>query len=163
MSDDNASRRWSAAYIDYLRSECHLADNTVQAYGRDMVRFLKWLGTRAIAKLTVTELAEFVGYLSDQKLAPSSIARHLVSTKMFFRYLQLEGVLVDNKVELLGSQKLWQRVPQVLSPREVDQFLRAPKPVEVYGWRDRAGGKWASTRTVRVATTPARAPAILGA
>jgi integrase/recombinase XerD len=138
LTADNASRRWGEAYIDYLRSECHLAENTVMAYGRDMKRFLKWLGKRHIARLSVTELSDFVGYLADQQLAPSSVARHLVSIKMFFRYLQLEGVLVDNKVELLGSQKLWQRIPEVLSPRDVDNFLNAPHRSDLYYFRDRA-------------------------
>lgn len=138
LASDNASKRWGEAYIDYLRSECHLAENTVMAYGRDMRRFTKWLGSRAIARLTVSELSDFVGHLADQKLAPSSIARHLVSVKMFFRYLQLEGVLVDNKVELLGSQKLWQRVPSVLSPKMIDLFLNAPSRGELYYARDRA-------------------------
>ena len=92
----------------------------------------------AVARLTVSELADFVGHLSELKLAPASIARHIVAIKMFFRYLQLEGVLVDNKVELLGSQKLWQRVPEVLSPKSVDLFLNAPAKGDLYYFRDRA-------------------------
>lgn len=137
-SSENSTRRWSEAYTDYLRSECHLAENTVMAYTRDMKRFTHWLGKRSIKKLTISELSDFVGFLSSESLAPTSIARHIVAVKMFFRYLQLEGVLVENKVELLGSQKLWQRVPSVLSPREVDRFLNAPKRIEVYFYRDRA-------------------------
>ncbi len=138
LNPTDASARWGEAYIDYLRSECHLAENTVMAYARDMRRFSKWLGQRQIAKLTISELSDFVGHLGDQKLAPASIARHIVAVKMFFRYLQLEGVLVDNKVELLGSQKLWQRVPEVLSPKLIDQFLNAPHRSELYYLRDRA-------------------------
>ena len=138
LNRENSTRRWSEAYSDYLRTECHLADNTVMAYGRDMRRFLEWLGKRSVQSLTIAELSDFVGFLSDQKLAPASVARHVVAVKMFFRYLQLEGVIVDNKVELLGSQKLWQRVPSVMSPREVDRFLRAPRRVEIYHFRDRA-------------------------
>ena len=138
LNQSNATRRWSAAYTDYLRSECSLAENTVMAYTRDMKRFTTWLGKRSIQKLTVTELSDFMAYLTAQKLAPSSIARHIVAVKMFFRYLQLEGVLVDNKVELLGSQKLWQRIPSVMSPGEVDRFLMAPKRYELYHFRDRA-------------------------
>ena len=138
LTEENASRRWGEAYVDYLRSECHLAENTVMAYQRDMRRFTKWLGKRQIAQLSVSELSDFVGHLGEQQLAPSSIARHIVAIKMFFRYLQLEGVLVDNKVELLGSQKLWQRVPEVLSPRAVDRFLQAPSRGELYFHRDRA-------------------------
>ena len=138
LSAENATKRWGEAYVDYLRSECHLAENTVMAYGRDMKRFTGWLGKRHVARLTVSELADFVGHLSELQLAPASIARHIVAVKMFFRYLQLEGVLVDNKVELLGSQKLWQRVPEVLSPKSIDLFLDAPSKGDLYYFRDRA-------------------------
>ena len=55
------------------------------------------------------------GVADGRELAPASISRHVVSLKVFFRYLQLEGVLTDNQAELLGTQKLWQRVPTVLS------------------------------------------------
>ena len=58
-----------------------------------------------------------------EQLAPASIARHIVALRMYFRYLQLEGVLQENLAELLGSQKLWQRIPQVLSPTMVMRFL----------------------------------------
>lgn len=137
LSETLASQ-WGESFVDYLRSECHLALNTVMAYQRDMRRFSAWLGNRSVKTLTVAELADFVGSLADQQLAPATIARHIVAIKMFFRYLQLEGILTDNKVELLGSQKLWQRVPSVLSPSAVDDFLTAPSRSEYYYFRDRA-------------------------
>lgn len=138
LDSTNATARWIESYIDYLRSECHLAENSVLAYGRDIRRFSHWLKKRSIASLQVADLSDFVAWLSDQKLAPASIARSIVAIKMFFKYLQLEGVLVDNKAELLGSQKLWQRIPKVLSPRDVDRFLNAPRKIEPYYFRDRA-------------------------
>lgn len=133
--------RWQESFIEYLRSECHLSANTVSAYGRDMVHFQTWLqtiGGPAEESLSVTELSDWVAWLSGRGLAPASIARAIVAIKMYFRYLQLEGVLKDNKIELLGSQKLWQRIPEVLSPREIDRFLKAPRPIELYCLRDRA-------------------------
>ena len=133
-----ANLRWAKSYVDYLRSECHLAENSVMAYQRDVTRFLKWLGNKSIPQLTVSQLSDFVATLSQANLAPASIARQIVAIKMFFKYLQLEGVLVDNKCELLGSQKLWQRIPSVMSPKVVDRFLRAPKKNSPYYLRDRA-------------------------
>jgi integrase/recombinase XerD len=130
--------RWHESFIQYMRSECHLADNTVMAYGRDMVHFQAWLANRSLVDLSVSELSDFIAYLSARGLAPSSIARAIVAIKMYFRYLQLEGVLKENKIELLGSQKLWQRIPEVLSPREIDRFLKSPRPIEYYHLRDRA-------------------------
>ena len=70
--------------------------------------------------LAISELSDYPAWLTAQELAPASISRHVVSLKVFFRYLQLEGVLTDNQAELLGTQKLWQRVPTVLSRSEID-------------------------------------------
>lgn len=129
---------WFEAYQGYLRSECHLSENTVAAYGRDMTHFDQWLEGRAIPRLKIAELSDYVAWLAKLKLAPASIARHIVALRMFFKYLQLEGVLTENKAELLGSQKLWQRVPEVLSPKAVDRFLQAPGRLEPLHLRDRA-------------------------
>ena len=111
----------------YLRTECHLSENTVAAYGRDMKRLFKWLGNRRLGQLKVSELARYPAWLAEQQLAPKSVVRHVASLKVFFRYLQLEGVLAENEAELLGSPKLWQRVPQVMSPPQVDELLGAPR------------------------------------
>jgi integrase/recombinase XerD len=129
---------WVEAFAGYLRSECHLAANTVMAYRRDLRRFYEWLAKRTIAKLSIKDLAEYAGWLHDRQLAPASLARHLVSLKLFFRYLQLEGALADNLAELLGSQKLWQRVPEVLSAPIVERMLESPVAGQPCWRRDRA-------------------------
>jgi len=61
-----------------------------------------------------------------------------VALRMYFRYLQLEGVLRDNLAELLGSQKLWDRIPEVLSPTAVTRLLDAPNHDDAFRRRDRA-------------------------
>ncbi len=133
-----SSDRWMTAFVDYLRGECRLAENSVLAYQRDIRRFHTWSAGRDVTRLTIADFADFAGWLHDLKLAPASIARHIVGLRMFLRYLQLEGLLKDNLAELLGSQKLWERVPNVLSPQMIDQFLRAPQSYDPYCKRDRA-------------------------
>jgi integrase/recombinase XerD len=134
----NLAGRWIESFLDYSRSECHLSANTVAAYRRDLRKFGEWLGPRKIQELSIRELADYAGWLNARRLAPASVARHLVSLKVFFRYLQLEGVLTDNLAELLGSQKLWQRVPQVLSTQMIDMLLNAPRRHDALWRRDRA-------------------------
>ncbi len=129
---------WHSKFTDYLRSECHLSENTVAAYGRDLKKLLLWLGSGSLARLKLADLSEFIAVLQKDKLAPSSISRAIVATRMFFKYLQLEGVVRDNPTELLGSQKMWQRIPKVLTPAAVDRFLAAPKRYDAQGIRDRA-------------------------
>ncbi len=128
----------SQAFVDYLAGECRLATNTVDAYRRDVRRFHEWLGRRSIAQLKIADLSDFVAWLHTFDLAPASIARHVVAVRMYFRYLQLEGVLLENLAELLGSQKLWQRIPEVLSPESVTRFLEAPRRTDSFWRRDRA-------------------------
>lgn len=129
---------WVDSFSEYLSRECHLSENTVAAYRRDLHRFESWRGNRQVQKLTIAELSDYVAWLSDQSLAPASVARHLVTLKMYFKYLQLEGVLRENLVELLGSKKLWQRIPEVLSPGQIQRFLGGPRPLEKLYQRDRA-------------------------
>lgn len=138
VSASASAQRWKEAFVEYLRTECHLADNSVAAYTRDIERFQQWLGAKRIPELGVRDLSGFVAWLGKQDLAPSSIARHIVGLRMFFRFLQMEGILKDNHVELLGSQKLWERIPKVLSPKQVDRFLRGPRRSDRYHDRDRA-------------------------
>lgn len=130
--------RWCEMFIDYLEGECRLAANTTAAYTRDLRRFQAWLGKRDVGQLTVTQLADFVQLLHEEELAPATIARHLVAVKMFLRFLQLEGRLKENVAELLGSPTLWQRIPEVLSPETVAQFLQAPRRFDRFWRRDRA-------------------------
>ncbi len=134
----DTAARWCEAFVRYLRSECHLAENTVRAYERDLTRFFGWLGDRRVEGLSVSNLSGYPSWLTDRGLAPASISRHVTSLKVFFRYLQLEGALADNQAELLGTQKLWQRVPLVLSATEIDALLDAPRPPRPWWRRDRA-------------------------
>lgn len=138
MVAKTTEQAWLESFIEYLSGECHLAENTVDAYRRDMRHFWQWRGDRLVLHLTISDLADYVDWLHQKHLAPASLARHVVSLRLFYRYLQLEGVLQTNPAELLGSQKLWEHVPQVLSPKQVDQLLISPVPGDPYWRRDRA-------------------------
>jgi len=136
-SAETISKSYLDSFIAYTAGECHLADNTVAAYRRDTTRFFQWLQARLITALTIRDLADYVNWLHERKLNPASIARHIASLRVFFRYLQLEGVLVESQAELLGSQKLWERVPKVLSIAQVNRLFETPKPGDLCWRRDR--------------------------
>jgi len=130
-----------AAFRHYLQSERGMADNTVQAYGRDLERFARWCALVRYTEYTtptLRDLARYLAFLHDEKLAPPSIARHLVALKMFYRFLRLEERANASAVDLLGSPKLWERIPEVLSPAKVEDLLKAPQPGDRFYLRDRA-------------------------
>ncbi len=134
----HVTRNWEEDFAHYLAAECHLSENTVAAYRRDLRRFLRWLGNRLPAQLEIQDLSDYVAWLHQEKLAAASLARHVVSLRLFLRYLQLEGLLTQNKAELLGGPKLWERVPHVLTPGQVEALLQSPRPYDRCYLRNRA-------------------------
>jgi integrase/recombinase XerD len=129
------------AFRSYLRAERGMADNTVISYGHDLDRFAAWFANgrmRDFRKPNLGELADYLAFLRDEKLAPSSIARHLVSLKMLYRFLKLEERADPSAVELLASPALWERIPTVLSPENVEKLMHSPFPADRFYLRDRA-------------------------
>jgi integrase/recombinase XerD len=129
------------AFRHYLQSERGLSDNTVQAYGRDLDRFAKWCALVRYSDYTaptLKDLGRYLAFLHDEELAPPSIARHLVALKMFYRFLRIEERADAAAVDLLGSPKLWERIPQVLPPTAVEELLKAPDAGDRFYLRDRA-------------------------
>ena len=126
-------------FLRYIRHEIQLAENSVAAYRRDMEHFFQWLGNRPLQHLQIEDFADYIAWLEKKKLAPSSRARHIASLRTFYRYLQLEGVMSDNPAKLLGSPKLWERLPHVLTRGQVDELLKAPEEGTDKLWlRDKA-------------------------
>lgn len=129
------------SYLHYLEAECGMASNTVKAYHSDLNQFFEWYrkhGPPSLKDVDLQLLSSYLNHLHGRRLAATSIARQLVSLKMFFRFLVLEGILAESAVELLSSPKLWQKLPKVLSPDMVERLLDAPTPDDRYPLRDRA-------------------------
>ncbi len=128
-------------FLDYCASECGLSANTVQAYRADIKRFLalqQFSSLSDLEKLSVTDLVNFTDASRRQNLAPNSVWRCIVAIRMLFRFLKLEGYLENDATELFAAPRLWRRIPEVLSEKQVEELLSAPqmdKPLEV---RDRA-------------------------
>src|SRR5262249_44006611 len=87
---------------------------------------------------SIRDFGHYLEFLREEKLAPPSVARHLVALKMFYRFLRLEERTSESTVELLGSPALWERIPHVLSPESVGKLLESPQAQERFYLRDRA-------------------------
>lgn len=118
-----------------------MARNTLLAYGSDLRQFIEWFDQHGPGSLSLVDLKVFTRYLTnlnERGLSSTTVARHLVAIKMFFRYLLLEGVIRESVADLLSSPKLWQHLPHVLSPEMVDRLLAAPQQGDRFMLRDRA-------------------------
>ncbi len=127
-------------FLHYLIVERGLSQNTIEAYGHDVTRFLNFLREKKIdpvEELSRLDLRTFLHDLKKKGLSTRSIARNLVSVRMFFRFLQQEGVIELNPAEVLELPKMAKTLPEVLSLEEVERLLAQPDPKTPLGVRDR--------------------------
>jgi integrase/recombinase XerD len=126
-------------FLDYLKVERGLALNTVQAYSRDVGRFFLFLENKGVSPHQVTQ-EDMLTYMSglQGRLSVRSVARNLSALKLFFRFLVSTGRIEVSPARLLGTPKIPQRLPGVLSREEVERLLAQPEPVNPLGIRDRA-------------------------
>lgn len=129
------------AFLRYQEAEVGMARNSVQAYRSDLEQFFEWFGKQdagVLSRIDLKLLSRYLQHLHERGLAATTVSRHLVAIKMFFRFLVLEGVLRESVVDLLSSPKLWQHLPHVLSPEMVNRLLAAPQRIDRFMLRDRA-------------------------
>ena len=117
------------SFLNYLTVECGLAENTIIAYHRDINRFRKYLENQKLGdyrSLSTEDVSLFVPAIQKKgKLSATSAARALVSVRMFYNFLQFEGVIKKNPAEPLTFPRIWHKIPTTLSRREVEALLEA--------------------------------------
>ena len=129
-----------ASWLDHLRVERGLADNTLLAYERDL-RALEAHAEargRSLVDLGQADLADFIGSLRDSGLGPRSQARHLFAARGFYRFAVREGLVARDPTENLRPPKAFRGLPRYLTPAQVDALLEAPDVTTPVGLRDRA-------------------------
>lgn len=126
-------------FITYLRIERGLADNTVQAYSRDLARFFQFVENQQLSLLEITQdnIMEYVSALGE-KISSRSVARNISAIRMFYRFLVSENQIKNNPVRLLETPKIYQRLPGVLNTKEVEQLLAQPEHSRACGRRNLA-------------------------
>ena len=125
-------------FLEYARHERALADNTLQAYRRDLRDFTRWLAGRDPARLTVADLGDYFAALAKRGLARASVARQAATVRVFYAFLQLEGVLAESPAELISAARRDDAIPGTLTPAQVDRLLESPDVSTGAGRRDKA-------------------------
>jgi len=128
-------------YLNYLAVERGLARNTLDAYGRDLARYLDYLEKSRIttpAEVSPSVVLRFLLELKNSGLSPRSRARTLAALRTFHKFLVREKFAADNPTDQIVSPKSLTALPHTLSPLDVDSLLASPKGETPLAWRDRA-------------------------
>jgi integrase/recombinase XerD len=126
-------------FIQAMRVEKGLSDNTLQAYRSDLKMLCELLGKKkkSLATLDRNDLIDTLSHLKDEGRSDSSIARFISSARSLFRFALTEGLLKHDPTAYLETRKAWQTLPRFLSQEEVDKLLEQPDLNSDLGFRDR--------------------------
>lgn len=127
-------------FLDHLKVERGLARLTLDAYGRDLSRFLGFLTSRDRADvddITPVDVTDFLLHLAEAGLAPRSRARTLVAVRGLCKHLVGERWLEADPSELIDAPRTAQRLPGVLGEDAIVRLISQP-PDTARGRRDAA-------------------------
>jgi len=145
---------WSLErFRDYLALEAGNSRHTVESYLRDITRLAEYApskGVKVPEQLSAAQLRDFIYFLKDLGLAPTTIRRQISAIRTYFKFLVGEGIAARDPSERIESPKRWRTLPAVLTVPEIDKLLAAPNTDEPLAIRDRALLEFAYATGVRV-------------
>lgn len=116
-------------YILYLQVEQNLAELSVEAYSRDLNRYLIWLEEEKKLKdlngVTLTHVERYLYYLVKIGLSPRSMGRQISSLRSFHGFLEREEWVSENPTALLESPKILNPLPEILDADEIEQMIQS--------------------------------------
>lgn len=128
-------------FLSYLELERGLARNTTLSYESDLRQAAHQLKRRKVkgwTAVTAAQLTEWLHWLSDEGFSAASQARKLSAVRMLCRYLVREQARDDDPTELLRGPKHRRKLPQTITPAQMEKLLAAPAGGDAYSLRDRA-------------------------
>ena len=117
------------AFLDMLAAERGAAENTLQAYTRDLDTFAAFLSARgkALQAADAKDIQAYMHHLSQEGLAAASRARQLSSLRQFYKFLAAEAVIGVDPAAGLAGPKRQRPLPRTLNVAEVDRLLETAR------------------------------------
>ncbi|TDT76966.1 integrase/recombinase XerD [Litoreibacter halocynthiae] len=119
--------RWIETFLDAQAAELDASENTLLAYGRDLIDFAAWLNDRGPSFETASraDVEDYLIHCDDQGLAQSTRARRLSAVKQLYRFAYEEGWREGNPAIQIKGPGRKKSLPKTLSVEEVDRLLGA--------------------------------------
>jgi integrase/recombinase XerD len=141
--DDNVEKQ-IREFLEELQQRKGYSHNTIEAYRNDLNQFMHFAlnerpNLNGWTRVDKPLLLAFILHLKDREYTPSSVARKVAVLKSFYHSLVEHGGIELDPTATVGSPKVEKRLPQVLTPDEMERLLAAPLSHSTpKGFRDRA-------------------------
>lgn len=114
-------------FKEYLLLERSLSINTIEAYQGDIGKLVQYLELRLLhktpAEITLSDLQEFIKWITGLNMSSSSQARIISGLRAFYKYCLIENYSRKDPTTLLSSPKLKRALPDILSFEEIEAII----------------------------------------
>ena len=116
-------------YLQFAQLEKGLGELSVDAYSRDLERYVHFLdkvrGLKETESIDVHHIEAFLEELVSMELAPTTLARNISSIRNFHKFMVNEDYSKSNPAAIIDLPKKSRKLPDVLNQVEVEQLLTA--------------------------------------
>ena len=120
--------QYIAEYLEYLQAERGLAQNTIDAYRRDLSSFSDFLNTLEdiddLEKIKRQHINYYIKELHDKNYTPTSVTRKIAAIRGWFRWLCAEEFITQDASFGVELPKLVKKLPKVMSVSEIEKILK---------------------------------------
>ncbi len=118
-------------WLNWLKHEKRLSENTVFAYKRDLSslfifltnHFNENIDTKTLKKINAKTIRSWFFYRLEKNTSSRSNARALSSIKSFLSFIIKKGLILDSGVLNINSPKFIQSLPRPLSMKQVRDII----------------------------------------
>ena len=128
-------------FKSFLLNEKKASTNTLSSYMRDLRQFAEYMDTHEETPILEADEEMLCGYINWLRNAGKSVAtvsRSIASLKCFYSHMTIKGYISFNPTGKLVPDKSTQKLPSILTSKEVELLLEQPECTDVKGYRDRA-------------------------
>ena len=142
FATDDFVRSQIDAWLRDLGSVRRLAPKTLEAYGRDLGQFMAFLcghmggpvSLEALKDLRGADIRAFMAQRRSESLGSRSLARVLSALKSFFSFLEREGTLATEALNVIRTPKVPRSLPKALTVVEAKRTIDATNELEDRPW-----------------------------
>jgi integrase/recombinase XerD len=110
-------------YLTWLVVERGRSSSTIEAYQRDLRRYLDYLGDQPVSAVTGDDVVDYVAHLRSVGLAPATVARATTVARSLHRYLVAEGLGDDDPTARVERPRVPAGLPKAITEDQVNALL----------------------------------------
>ncbi len=125
----------------YLVNDKKASANTLSSYMRDIRKYCDYLEIHTeetIVSASEDDVHEYIDYLRASGKSVATVSRNIASLKCLYTHLCIKQIVKVNPAMKLVPDKGAQKLPQILTSKEVELLLDQPQCIDAKGYRDKA-------------------------